>query len=307
MTITEQTPHDAQTATPISAEQHDEARQPATKVTASNRTGLILGIIGIALVGGAIVWGFFQDEPFGGGAGKATSVSPVAAPYVSQPTLALESVPATIKAPIEAPEPETVPPEPTLTLEDSDPVIRGVASTINGGKIVNQFVAGDFIMDRAVAVLDNLQRGQVPYKLLPIARPIQKFQVIETDQGFIAAPSNTARYDSLAKWINAVDTQNLALLIVRFMPVAKEAYALLGYPREDLETALQVAINQIATTPESYPEAILSVKESVYIYVDESLEALPALQKQIMRMGDKNMAMVRNKALALQSELQQSE
>ena len=118
---------------------------------------------------------------------------------------------------------------------------------------------------------------------------------------------NTSRYDGLAKWINAINIQTLEALIDQFRPAAQEAYALLGYPAEDFDTALKLAITQIATTPEPYPEAILSVKESVYIYVDESLEALPALQKQIMRMGDENMAILRSKALALQSELEKND
>ena len=308
MTTNDQTTTEASSPTPLRAEPRDDAPPPGTHTTKNNRTGVILGVIGLALVGGAIGWGFFQDEPFGSDANDVGTVIPASAPEIMQPIAVIEPASKTTAEPqAVADEPEIIPPEPALALEDSDPVIREASNTINGGEIVKQFTAADFIIERAVAVLDNLQLGQVPYKLLPIARPTQKFQVIETDQGFIAAPVNTSRYDGLAKWINAINIQTLVALIDQFRPAAQEAYALLGYPAEDFDTALKLAITQIATTPEPYPEAILSVKESVYIYVDESLEALPALQKQIMRMGDENMAILRSKALALQSELEKND
>ena len=304
MSTPEQTPSDAPSTNGLRAEPREETTPAAEKSSGASRNGIILGAIGIALVGGAIGWGFLQDEPFG--SETADAAATVTTPVIEPEPVVVTPVPAqeADNTPVvDIPPAPEIAPEPELALMDSDPVVRAAIDGLNAGQIAEQFIAADFVVERAVAVLDNLQRGQVPYKLLPIARPSQKFQVVETDQGFIAAPDNTSRYDGLAKWVNAIDSTALAELMVRFKPVAQEAYALLGYPAEDFDAAIQQAINQIATTPEPYPEAILMVKEAVYVYADESLEALPALQKQIMRMGDENVAILRNKALALQTAL----
>lgn len=304
MSTQEHTPSDAATASGLRAEPRDDKTPSTTNATGASRNGIILGAIGIALVGGAIGWGFLQDEPFG--REIADEPEPVTTTVIEPEPVA--PVPSPVREPEIASVVEIAPiaeinPDPVLALMDSDPVVRTAIDELNAGQIAEQFIAADFVVERAVAVLDNLQRGQVPYKLLPIARPSQKFQVVETDQGLIAAPANTSRYDGLAKWVDAIDSSALAALVVRFKPVAQEAYALLGYPAEDLDAAIQLAISQIATTPAPYPEAILMVKEAVYVYADESLEALPALQKQIMRMGDENVAVLRNKALAIQAAL----
>ena len=96
----------------------------------------------------------------------------------------IETVPALEPAPIQEevvvaevefiPE---VPPQPTATEETADTYARQTIETVNGGKALAQFVAGDYVVERAVAIIDTLRRGEVPYKLLPVGRPSKSFTI----------------------------------------------------------------------------------------------------------------------------------
>ena len=70
-----------------------------------------------------------------------------------------------------------LPPEPTVTEETADAYARETIESVNGGKALAQFVAGDYIVERAVAIVDALRRGEVPYKLLPVGRPSKPFPI----------------------------------------------------------------------------------------------------------------------------------
>ena len=99
---------------------------------------------------------------------------------------------------VPAPEPEPVedevvvveeevlpelPPEPTVTEETADTYARESIESVNGGKALAQFVAGDYMVERAVAIVDALRRGEVPYKLYRLVVPQSPSRSATTDSG----------------------------------------------------------------------------------------------------------------------------
>ena len=271
-----------------------------------NGKSIALAGLGIAIIAGAIAWGFFQEP----------EVIPPPAP---EPAVVEEPEPVVVPEPKVEPEPvvvetvEEVPqieeppyppePEPVLALADSDTPVREAIADAKLGVAVEQFAVSNNVLQRAVSFVDSLSQGDMPYKLVPIARPKQQFGVQKLDYGYVADSANSARYDGLAKWIDSVDVTTLVGMVNTFEAPLNEAYSLLGYPDTNFRDKLVAALELIMLTPEPQPEAALVKKEAVYVYEDPELEALPALQKQVMRAGTKNADIIRGKAAELRAAI----
>ena len=75
----------------------------------------------------------------------------------------------------------------------------------------------------------------------------------------------------------------------RLGPIMREA--------EAFDFAVISALDMIASTPDVDLAGIRLVrKEAVWLYEDPAIEGLPAIQKQVLRMGPDNAAIVKDKA-----------
>ena len=100
-------------------------------------------------------------------------------------------------------EPEA-PPKPSVTEETADDYARQMIDTVNGGKALTQFVAGDYIVERSVAIIDALRRGEVPYKLLPVGSPSKTFPISDNGLSVTMDPAGFSRYDGFAQWLTVL-------------------------------------------------------------------------------------------------------
>lgn len=275
----------------------------------NSTVGLLLAVAGLVVLGGVIWWGFLQDEPYGSEPEPAAEVvAPVAVepaptpepePIVPAQPLAIEPEPT----PEPMPEPEPEPALPEITLAEADTLLSGDMGGLNGGMLAAQFVAGPNILERAVAVIDNLRQGSVPYKLLPVGRPEKPFAFTDNGLAVTIDPAGFERYDGLASAIAKIDVAEAVTLYQRYQGAAEEAWAMLGYTDIALDEALINALGLVLTAPETDLNARLLKKEANWIYEDEALEALPAIHKQMMRMGPNNAQVIQDKARELRGAL----
>lgn len=217
--------------------------------------------------------------------------------------------PVVVEAP---PEPEPVPvfePEsvaantPSVSASNADSYARERIDSVNGGKALEQFVAGDFVVERTVAIIDALRRGEVPYKLLPIGRPPKAFPIKDDGLRVTMDPAGFSRYDGFANWVNSLDVKAIALLFNEYQSLATAALSQIGVNDFDIRGAALAATTQILATPEMPDRAELLRKEANWIYADTELENLSALQKQLLRMGPENAEILQQKARELRAAL----
>ena len=83
----------------------------------------------------------------------------------------------------------------------------------------------------------------------------------------------------------------------------EQAYSTLGYPQGDFDNALIRSLDKIIATPVIEGDIAIAKKESIYIFVDPELERLSPLQKQLIRMGPNNTALLKQQATALRTGL----
>ena len=194
-----------------------------------------------------------------------------------------------------------LPVEPKVNEETADAYAREIIENVNGGKALSQFVAGDYIVERAVAIVDALRRGEVPYKLLPVGRPSKSFPINDDGLRVTMDPSGFRRYDGFAQWVNGIDVLAIVELLNDFEQIATEALARMGVGDFDIRGAVLSATTEILATPIAPQSAELMKREANWVYMDPELEALSSLQKQVLRMGPENSEVIQAKARELRS------
>jgi hypothetical protein len=199
-----------------------------------------------------------------------------------------------------------LPPEATVTEETADAYAREIIESVNGGKALAQFVAGDYIVERAVAIIDALRRGEVPYKLLPVSRPSKPFLISDDGLRVTMDPSNFNRYDVFAQWVNGIDVLAIVELLNEYEQIATEALSRMGVGDFDIRSAVLAATTEILATPIAPESAELMKREANWVYMDPELEALSSLQKQVLRMGPRNSEIIQAKARELRGAVLES-
>ena len=153
------------------------------------------------------------------------------------------------------------------------------------------------VIERGTSMVYLLVQGEVPYKLLPIARPKGAFPIADDGTQVTVSADGFARYDALAQWLMSLDVEALAAALARFTPLFREAWSYYGEEAEAFDFAVISALDMVASTPEvDLASARLVRKEAVWLYEDPAIEGLPAIQKQVLRMGPDNAAIVKDKA-----------
>jgi len=161
----------------------------------------------------------------------------------------------------------------------------------------------DFLLQRSVAFIDGLAKGALLNKRQPFARPTQAFIADKQGQTLAMGSRNFQRYDAFTQGIVAIDSQQAAAFFHWTRPLLETAYSELGYPRENLGAAVINAIDILLATPAIAGPIALTRKSVLYQYADPAIEALPGAQKQLLRMGSKNAALLKSWLSELRSAL----
>ena len=292
---------------PLISELDDDAllTMQGGEASGGSRFALLLGALVLLLVIGIAY--FFT-------AGKGDSV-PIPQP---PPIVEKEPAPEPEYAPtpdIPLPQPpasepnslvgESLPAQPLVTLDISDESVREVLSAAGSSELYTNMLTNSDLIQRSTGVIDGMSRGLVLNKILPLPRPTGKFTTLELDGQSVIDPASYARYDAYAQAAAELDVAQLASAFDSFRPLLEQAYTQLGYKAEDFDNTLIRALDQIAATPELQQTIPLKKKEAVYLYADPALEELAPLQKQLLRMGPDNVALIKAQASALRAALLQ--
>lgn len=259
-----------------------------------------LPAVGLGLVVAALIWGFQKaptpqvPEP------TAAPTAEVSAPQPVPPSVEQVAEPAPTDA--LAPEPE-VTEAPALTVDALNALLPATSSGWGIEPLGTTFVQQANAIERGMAMIDNLRQGEVPYKLLPVARPKQAFSVISDGSANTVNTASFSRYNGLVRTLEGVNTAAMVAFYRQHEATFAAAWAALGYSNVTLEQAILASLESILLTPEIPLDARLIKKEANWIYEDKSIEALPALQKQVLRMGPENMQVMQNLARELRGAI----
>ncbi len=243
------------------------------------------------------------------------------------PTLAIEQPKPQPEPVLSEPVEEVIAVEPELEIVDeatvlpplaeSDELVLDSLSSLAGEAAVMRFFVSDNVVSRFVASVDALTSRQVPGQIMAVrdlggefmATAIeQPATVIRNAQGdpipqYILNSANYLRYVPQVEMFEALDTQELVALYRDYAPLSQQAYVELGYPDGDFNARLIEVIDSLLSTPEIREPLRLIKPEAFYLFSNPDLEALPAGQKALLRMGPMNAQRVKEKLREIRTAL----
>ncbi len=276
---------------------------------------LIAAVLIAGLAGIGYLWWQKQQPPALSPIAEAPAVAPpVAAPDSLAPAPeAAASEPANYPIEAIAPAPGASAALPPIVAEDDNAVRDAVTELLGREQVLSFLDLSDFAR-RIVATVDNLARGHAASRLWPVAPAPARFLVVEKDGVEYIAGGNGERYNAFVRFVTAIDSDAAVALYVRMYPMLQKAYEDLGYPGKYFNNRLVEVIDQLLQTPE--PSApiqvtLMRVKGPIaekrpwirYEYADPTLEARPAGQKIMLRMGLRNTAALKVKLRELRKRI----
>ena len=251
-----------------------------------NRASGIAFVLLLA-VGGGLLWWRHQRPA----AEVAPTPAPTIAPAAPPPAVAPPAGPA-IRHPLPAAPPGGLP-----SLDSSDSYVDRTLVELLGHKSVRAFLHLDGAVRRFVATVDNLASGDAPASLWPVQTIAGRFETEPRDGGLVIGARNGDRYAPFVRFVDGIDARRAVALYLRVYPLLQQAYEDLGYPGKYFNDRVVEVIDNLLATPT--PAGPIAVKRfaadggassGLYVYVDPALEASPAGQKILLRMGRDNAA-----------------
>jgi hypothetical protein len=250
----------------------------------------------LIIAGAAYFWGFGPEKETARDSNDLSGASEAASAQ-QEPRVEPEMPPPAEPENIVVPA-ESLPPEPAAPslppLNESDDAVRDALAAIPLGTAGQQYLLSTNIIERSSSTVYLMAQGEVPYKLIPIARPKTAFPISDDGLKVTADALGFSRYDALTAWLRQLDIPAITEALAWLTPLFREAWGFYGEAPETFDAAVLSVLDAIITTPEiDLTEARLLRKEAVWIFEDPAIEALPPLQKQVLRMGPDNALVIK--------------
>jgi len=252
---------------------------------------LVLGLGVIALaVAGLVLWQ---------GREAVAPPAPVATtPTREEPAVAAAPAPTPAPAPPAAPEPQPTAAAPVEeavvlpALDESDPYVR--ERLLPNPSQLADWLSREDLVRRFAVVMNYAAVGEIPRRQLAFLAPTGRFPVLARGNGrFVMDPKGFARYDRFVDAFTSVPPKDAAALLTTLAPLLRQALLEIGEPAEEPLATLKDAIRMALATPERDTPAELVQPKVLYKFADPALEALPPLQKQLLRMGPEHIRRIK--------------
>ena len=186
-------------------------------------------------------------------------------------------------------EPMTLPP-----LDASDRLVRTLVQALTESPAVMAWLPTNGLIRNFTVVVSNIAEGATPAKQLTVLRPAAPLRIVTRDGSTFVDPRSYDRYTRIADAAASIDAAGAAKLYAMLKPRIEEAQRELGTP-DPFDRTLERAIVALLNTPVLDGSERLKQKGIGYGYADDRLESLTPAQKQLLRMGPRNVRVIKTK------------
>jgi Protein of unknown function (DUF3014) len=190
---------------------------------------------------------------------------------------------------------------PVPSLADSDAAFRDALTRITGADTVSGYLRPDAIIRNLVVTIDNLPRQKVAVEKRPVKATTGSFLADGDELHASLDRRNFERYKPLMAVVSGLDMARVAQVYTHFYPLFQESYQNLGYPNGYFNDRLVQVIDVLLATPQVSGPIELVQPNVMYTFADPALEARPAGQKLLIRMGPDNAAAIKSKLMELRA------
>lgn len=272
-----------------------------------SRLPIVELLLALAVIVGLVIFWFWseEDKPVDVTAKMPSVVVPAKPPELPPtPDIPVREEVVVAEASDMEDAPQTAQEEPApLTAADGDAILRQQLAAAGADAKLNKLTSGAQPLDLSAALVDGLGRGIILRKMLPLERPTQPFSVDREGDALYMSSASYNRYDGYTDAITALNTSVLVGTFDTLRPLYQQAYEQLGLDPEDFDNAIIRTLDMVLATPEISEPIALNPKSVVYVYADPALESLPALQKQLLRVGPDNLRRIKQQARVLREGL----
>jgi len=251
----------------------------------------VIGVAAAVVVIAAGTWYYLHGNR------AAPPPVPVEAPSAAP---AADAEPA-IAHPLPEPSGDAASKVPLPALADSDGALRDALTQVLGAAAVQEYLRPESVIRHLVVTIDNLPRQKVAVDKRPVAPTAGEFAVTGDELHATLDAQNFARYQPVVAVVRKLDMQQLGTVYIRFYPLFQQAYQDLGYPNGYFNDRLVKVIDVLLATPQPGGPIELVRPNVMYTFADPTLEALPAGQKLLIRMGPDNAAVIKSKLMELRA------
>lgn len=196
-----------------------------------------------------------------------------------------------------AAEPIQLPP-----LDQTDAIVRRLAGGLSAHPGVAAWLATDNLIRSFVVVVENIAAGGTPAVHLRQLRPSGRFRVAQGGEEFFMHAASYDRYNRIADAANSIDPAGAARLYSLLKPRIEEAYRELGSDGS-FDRVLERAIVALLRAPVLEGNVRVEPHGAMYRFDDPAVERLTAAQKQLVRMGPRNVRLIQGKLRNVALEL----
>jgi len=279
-----------------------------------NRATGIAFVLLLAGGGGFLLW---RHQRSAGEVATTPTPTPTIAPVAPPVAVAPPAAPA-IRHPLPAATAAGLP-----SLDRSDSYLENALVGLLGQKKIRAFLHLDGVVRQFVATVDNLATGDASASLWPVKTTAGRFETEPRDGGMVIGDRNGDRYVPFVRFVEGIEAPRAVALYLRVYPLLQQAYEDLGYPGKYFNDRVVEVIDNLLATPT--PAGPIAVKRfaadggtssgtssgtsggtsggGLYVYADPALEASPAGQKILLRMGRDNAAALMVKLREIRAQL----
>jgi Protein of unknown function (DUF3014) len=192
---------------------------------------------------------------------------------------------------------------PTPDMEHSDAELQTALPAVIGAGAAKDFLEHENMVRRFVVTVDNIPRQKIPLERRPVRKVAGSFHAEGDETHATLDPANYTRYQPYVAVVRNLDVAALTKVYVRFYPLLQHTYENLGYPKGYFNDRLVEAIDVLLATPQLTGPVDLVRPNVMYEFADPALEARPAGQKLLLRMGPDNAAAIKAKLTELRAAL----
>jgi hypothetical protein len=231
--------------------------------------------------------------------GALAAVGALAALYFALRSPAAPAVPAPappppVATPVAA-SPSPTPTTPLPSLDESDSFVRQLGGTLSRNPEIARFFARDGLVRLLTVVAVNVAAGESPRPHLLFLAPKQRFRARSHDGTLVPDPASFAGYEAIVDGVVSLDAAACAHAFEVAEPLFDTAFQDFGQPGVTFRAVLDRAAAALLAVPVLGDDVELVSHANLLRYADPRLEALTPAQKQLLRMGPRNVRRVQAK------------